>query len=348
MDGFDSSTKVIVIGATNRPEVLDRALLRPGRFNRRVTVQPADRNGRQQILEVHTRDVPLAVDVDLAAIAASTPGMVGADLANLVNEATLLAARRNHAQVTHAEFTDALEKIVLGSERKVLMTRGRPSPDRLPRRRACPRRHAHRRRGPSAEDLHHPPWPVARGHPGRPERRSLYLLRPRATCEDRRRAGREDRRGDRLRRRHHGSRIGHPAAHPDRPPDDRPVGNEHHCRADRRAPTGGTAQPDETSEETQRLVDQEVRTLVATAHDDVTRLLTEHRDHLDSLAEALLEHETLDQADAYAAAGMQARHVVETGAAAVAARTIGVNQTAGLGSRANVDQDMTAGAARST
>ena len=95
MDGFDSSTKVTVIGTTNRPEVLDRALLRPGRFDRRVTVQPADRNGRQQILEVHTRDVPLAVDVDLAAIAASTPGMVGADLANLVNEATLLAARRN-------------------------------------------------------------------------------------------------------------------------------------------------------------------------------------------------------------------------------------------------------------
>ena len=127
------------------------------------------------------------------------------------------------------------------------------------------------------------------------------------------------------------------------------MANEHHCRADRRAPAGGTAQPDETSEDTQRLVDQEVRTLVATAHDDVTRLLTEHRDHLDSLAETLLEHETLDQADAYAAAGMQARHVVETGAVPEsAARRIGVNQTAGLGSRANVDQDMTAGAARST
>ena len=122
MDGFDSSTKVIVLGATNRPEVLDPALLRPGRFDRRVTVQPPDRDGRRQVLDVHTRGVPLAPDADLDVIAASTPGMVGADLANLVNEATLLAARRDHAQVTAADFGAALEKIVLGTARKVLMT----------------------------------------------------------------------------------------------------------------------------------------------------------------------------------------------------------------------------------
>src|SRR5205823_1912567 len=96
MDGFDSSTGVVVIAATNRPDVLDAALLRPGRFDRRVAVQPPDRNGRRQILEVHTRGVPLAGDVDLNGIASSTPGMVGADLANLVNEAALLAARRHH------------------------------------------------------------------------------------------------------------------------------------------------------------------------------------------------------------------------------------------------------------
>ena len=96
MDGFDSSTSVIVIGATNRPDVLDQALLRPGRFDRRVAVQPPDRAGREAILEVHTRGVPLGPDVDLGRIAATTPGMVGADLANLVNEAALLAARRNH------------------------------------------------------------------------------------------------------------------------------------------------------------------------------------------------------------------------------------------------------------
>src|SRR5205085_11191011 len=122
MDGFDSSTGVIVIGATNRPEILDPALLRPGRFDRRIAVQPPDRAGREQILKVHTRGVPLGPDVDLGRIAATTPGMVGADLANLVNEAALLAARRKHDQVMEADFTDALERIVLGAERQVMMT----------------------------------------------------------------------------------------------------------------------------------------------------------------------------------------------------------------------------------
>jgi len=122
MDGFDSSTKVIVVGATNRPDVLDKALLRPGRFDRRVVVQPPDRNGRRLILEVHTRSVILGDDVDLGRIAATTSGMVGADLANLVNEAALLAARRNHEKVISADFADALEKVVLGAERKVMIT----------------------------------------------------------------------------------------------------------------------------------------------------------------------------------------------------------------------------------
>src|SRR6266576_4942060 len=122
MDGFDSSTSVIVIGATNRPDVLDQALLRPGRFDRRVAVQPPDRTGREAILKVHTRHVPLGPDVDLRRIAATTPGMVGADLANLVNEAALLAARRGHDAVAEADFTDSLERIVLGAERQVMMT----------------------------------------------------------------------------------------------------------------------------------------------------------------------------------------------------------------------------------
>jgi cell division protease FtsH len=122
MDGFDSSTKVIVVGATNRPDVLDKALLRPGRFDRRVVVQPPDRDGRRLILEVHTRSVPLADDVDLARLASTTPGMVGADLANVANEAALLAARRNHEAVSSGDFADALEKIVLGAERKVMLT----------------------------------------------------------------------------------------------------------------------------------------------------------------------------------------------------------------------------------
>src|SRR5436853_5351467 len=122
MDGFDASTGVIVIAATNRPDVLDQALLRPGRLDRRVSVTPPDRNGREAILKVHTRGVPIGDDVDLGRIASTTPGMVGADLANLVNEAALLAARRNHEKVEEADFTDALEKIVLGAERKVMLT----------------------------------------------------------------------------------------------------------------------------------------------------------------------------------------------------------------------------------
>ena len=122
MDGFDPATNVIVLGATNRPDVLDQALLRPGRFDRRVAVQPPDRDGREAILRVHTRGIPLGPDVDLARIAATTPGMVGADLANLANEAALTAARRGHDVVEEADFTDALERIVLGAERQVMMS----------------------------------------------------------------------------------------------------------------------------------------------------------------------------------------------------------------------------------
>jgi cell division protease FtsH len=102
--------------------VLDAALLRPGRFDRQVAVSPPDQRGRLMILEVHTRNVPLADDVDLGGIASSTPGMVGADLRNLVNEAALMAARRNHEKVTMSDFADALEKIVLGTERQIMMS----------------------------------------------------------------------------------------------------------------------------------------------------------------------------------------------------------------------------------
>jgi cell division protease FtsH len=115
MDGFTGNEGIVVPAATNRADVLDPALLRPGRFDRRVTVSPPDQRGRRQILAVHTRGVPLALDADLDAVAAETPGMVGADLANLVNEAALLAARRNHDRVTMADFTDSLEKVVLGT-----------------------------------------------------------------------------------------------------------------------------------------------------------------------------------------------------------------------------------------
>ncbi len=122
MDGFDSREGVIVLAATNRADVLDQALLRPGRFDRRITVQPPDRQGRAAILRIHTRNVPLAPDADLDQIAQQTPGMVGADLKNLVNEAALTAARKGEAAVTMADFADAIERILLGTQRKIILT----------------------------------------------------------------------------------------------------------------------------------------------------------------------------------------------------------------------------------
>ena len=121
MDGFDSRQAVIVIAATNRADVLDPALLRPGRFDRRVTVQAPDRAGRAEILKVHTRGVPLAAGLDLNEVASETPGLVGADLRNLVNEAALLAARKGRDAVIGDDFAEALEKIALGAERKLTL-----------------------------------------------------------------------------------------------------------------------------------------------------------------------------------------------------------------------------------
>ncbi|MGO8724532.1 MAG: ATP-dependent zinc metalloprotease FtsH, partial [Acidimicrobiales bacterium] len=123
MDGFTGNEGVVVLAATNRPEVLDPALLRPGRFDRRVTVSAPDQRGRAQILRVHTRGVPLDANVDLDALAASTPGMVGADLQNLVNEAALLAVRHGHERVVMADLTDSLEKVVLGTVRGIVLSR---------------------------------------------------------------------------------------------------------------------------------------------------------------------------------------------------------------------------------
>lgn len=118
MDGFDTNTNIIIIAATNRPDILDPALLRPGRFDRRVTLDRPDMHGREAILKVHVRGKPLEPDVDLSAIARSTPGFVGADLENLVNEAAILAARRNKKAIGQAELEEAIERVVMGPERK--------------------------------------------------------------------------------------------------------------------------------------------------------------------------------------------------------------------------------------
>ena len=122
MDGFDTRKAIVVIAATNRPDGLDKALLRPGRFDRRVVVERPDWNGRLTVLKIHSRGVPLAQDVDLITIARATPGMVGADIANLVNEAALLAARRNLGAVTQNCFDDALDKILIGAERPLALS----------------------------------------------------------------------------------------------------------------------------------------------------------------------------------------------------------------------------------
>ena len=121
MDGFESNEGVILVAATNRPDVLDPALLRPGRFDRQIVVDPPDVKGREGILRVHTRKIPLAADVRLDTLAKGTPGLTGADLANLVNEAALLAARKNKMLVDSSDFEEAKDKVMLGVERRSLV-----------------------------------------------------------------------------------------------------------------------------------------------------------------------------------------------------------------------------------
>jgi cell division protease FtsH len=308
MDGFDSSTGVIVIGATNRPEVLDQALLRPGRFDRRIAVQPPDRAGREAILRVHTRSVPLGPDVDLSRLAAGTPGMVGADLANLANEAALLAARRNHEVVTEADFTDALERIILGAERKVMI-----SPE--DRRRTAYHEAGHAVVGMLTEGAD----PV----------RKISII-PRGMSLGVTFSAPE---GDRFnyQRRELIAKIkvalggrGAEEIVYDEPTTgaesdiqqlteiarqmvgrwgmSRAVGPLTVIPTDGRGPFLPGAS--EVSEDTQKLVDAEVRRIVEEAHEEVVALLRENRPKLDSLAAALLEHETLDEDEAYAAAGV--------------------------------------------
>jgi cell division protease FtsH len=326
MDGFDSSTGVVVIAATNRPDVLDSALLRPGRFDRRVAVQPPDRNGRRKILEVHTRGVPLADDVDLDAIASSTPGMVGADLANLVNEAALLAARRGHEKVEQADFTDALEKIVLGAERKVMLTAA-------DRRRTAYHEGGHAIVGMLTEGadpvrkISIIPRGLALGVTfSAPDADRFNYTQQELLAKIKvalgGRAAEELVFGDlttgaesdiqqltQIARQMVGrwgmsSKLGTVAVLP----------------MDGQGPLLPGAV--DGSEETRRLVDEEVRRLVTSAHDEVVSLLDENRSRLDSLAQALLEHETLDQADAYAAAGIEPRPADDAGERiAAAART---------------------------
>jgi cell division protease FtsH len=325
MDGFDSATNVIVIGATNRPDVLDSALLRPGRFDRRVAVQPPDRAGREAILRVHTRAVPLAPDVDLGRIAATTPGMVGADLANLVNEAALMAARRNHEAVEESDFTDALERIVLGAERQVMMTEedrrrtayhegghaivGMLTSGADPVRKvsiiprglalgvtfAAPESDRYNYRGPEVEAK----IKVALG--GRAAEEVVFGETSSGAESDIEQLTAIAR-----------QMVGRWGMSP-------AIGPVAVLPRDGVGPLlPGAA---EVSPQTQQLIDQEVRRIVEESHKEVVALLKKNRRKLDSLANALLEHETLDEEDAYAAAGVARAAKPATDSYATAART---------------------------
>jgi cell division protease FtsH len=308
MDGFDPASGVIVLGATNRPEILDKALLRPGRFDRRVVVQPPDRVGREAILKVHTRSVPLDTAVDLGQIAATTPGMVGADLANLVNEAALLAAKRGHAKVSQEDFTDALERIVLGAARSVLMSEedkrrtayheaghaivGMVTPGADPVRKVSiiPRGQALgvTFSAPDADrfnfDQRHLMAQIKVALGGRGAEEIVFGDLTTGAESDIQQLTRIAR--YMVGRWGMSNAIGPVAVVP--------------------AESAGMLLPgvSETSEATQRLVDEEVRRIVEGAHREVLDLLRERRGQLDDLVEALLKHETLDEADAYAAAGL--------------------------------------------
>ena len=311
MDGFESNLAVVVLGATNRPEILDPALLRAGRFDRRVAVQPPDRTGRRKILEVHTRSIPLAEDVDLDAIAASTPGMVGADLANLANEAALLGARRNHTKVQMADFTESLEKILLGAPRGIVLSPadrertayhesghalvGMLSPDADPVRKVSiiPRGMAlgvtlstpdSDRVSYSCEELE-AKIRVALG--GRVAEEVVYGQITTGAESDIQQLTQIAR--QMIGRWGMSDKVGPIAVLP----------------SDGAAPLFPGVS--ETSWETQRLIDDEVRRIVDEAHVEVTQMLNDHRDQLDNLTHALLEAETLDAIDAYHAAGVPMR-----------------------------------------
>jgi cell division protease FtsH len=315
LDGFEPAEAVIVLAATNRPEILDPALLRPGRFDRRVTVQAPDRDGRRQILEVHTRKIPLAPDVDLDALAKSTPGMVGADLANLANEAALQAARQGHEKVEMSDFTDSLEKILLGSPRGIVLApadRERtayhesghalvgmltPGADPVRKVSIIPRGMAlgvtlstpdSDRVSYSREDLE-TKIRVALG--GRVAEEVVYGTITSGAESDIQQLTQIAR--QMVGRWGMSEAVGPVAV---LPPDGQ-----------------GPLFPgvSETSEATQRLIDDEVRRLVDSSREEVTRLLVDHRDALENLAQALLKSETLDAVDAYAAAGVPAEGLSE-------------------------------------
>ena len=230
MDGFSSREGIIVLAATNQPDVLDKALLRPGRFDRRVVVNLPDKTGREAILKVHTRSVPLANDASLGELAAATPGFSGAELKNLVNEAALLAARREQDEVRHKDFLDALEKIVLGPERPLLLSRA-------DKERIAYHEGGHAILGlvvPGADPVNRVTI-VPRGQAlgvtyQRPDSDRYNYPEAYLRAQDRRHAGRPRGRGDRLRHQDDRGRKRYRASHRPGPPDGHALGHERAAR----------------------------------------------------------------------------------------------------------------------
>jgi cell division protease FtsH len=305
MDGFETNKGVIIMAATNRPEILDPALLRPGRFDRQVVLDRPDLKGREKILQVHTKNVSMGPDVNLAEIAARTPGFVGADLANLVNEAALRAARRGSEQVSMKDFDEASERIIAGLERKsrvmnrveketvafheaghALVAESRPNADRVTKVSIIPRGVA------------------ALGYTLQTPTEDRYLMR-RAELLDRidvllgGRVAEEIVFGDistgaqnDLQRvtdlaRHMVTQYGMS--------ETLGLVTFEEPRTNPFLNVGGSGRSREYSEKTAQAIDDEVRTIVADARERVRETLTKRRAALDAMATLLLEKEVIDR-----------------------------------------------------
>ncbi|MEU1135012.1 ATP-dependent zinc metalloprotease FtsH [Streptomyces sp. NPDC005900] len=305
MDDFSGAEGVIVLAATNRADVLDPALTRPGRFDRVVTVSPPDRGGREAILEIHTRAIPLAADVDLAQVARTTPGMTGAELANLANEAALLAVKRKQKTVTQSDLSEAMEKVQLGAERPLVM----PEDER--------RRTAYHESGHALLGMLQPGADPVRKITIVPRGRALGVTL--STPDSDKYAYTEEY----LRGRIIGALGGMAAEHVvygvvttgaendleqvttiargmvGRWGMSELVGRLSALPSDAQQAYGLSAAP-----RTLDAIDGEMRRIVDECYENACRLLREHRDRLDALAAALLENETLEEAEAYRVAGI--------------------------------------------
>jgi cell division protease FtsH len=322
MDGFSTREGIIVLAATNQPDVLDKALLRPGRFDRRIVVNLPDRSGREAILKVHTRQMPLANEAFLADIAAVTPGFSGADIKNLVNEAALLAARRGQNEVRHKDFVDALEKIVLGPERPILMSHADreriayhegghailglvvPGADPVNRVTIVPRGQAlgvtYQR---PESDRYNYPEPYLRARiigmlGGRAAEEIVYGTKTTGAENDIEQATDLARRM--VTRWGMSDRLGMVQL----APRDNPY----------LTGSPGFMGTKPFSEETAEAIDAEVRRIINESHEEAKRLLIAHRTQLNALAEALLSRETLNEQEILEVTGLPPAPALDTGA----------------------------------